>query len=284
MAIKSYRPYTPSRRFITVEDFSELTKKEPEKSLTVPLRKHGGRNNTGEVMVRHQGGGHKRNYRIIDFKRDKVDMSGKVVALEYDPNRSSRIALIQYKDGEKRYILQPEGLKVGDTVLSGPQAEIHVGNCLPLSEMPEGTLVHNIEMRPGMGGKFVRSAGGSAQLMAKEGDYATVKMPSGEIRLISMKCRATIGQVGNIEHENVVLGNAGRSRHMGIRPTVRGTAMNTVDHPHGGGRGKSKGNKHPQSPWGQPAKGYKTRKRKVWDWLIVTRRQTGRSTEGQAVL
>lgn len=275
MAIKNFSPYTPSRRFITVEDFSGLTKKEPEKSLTVALRKKGGRNNTGEVMVRHQGGGHKQQYRIVDFKREKGDVPAKVIAIEYDPNRSARLALLQYADGEKRYILQPEGLKVGDSVISSSQAEIKVGNCLSLSELPEGTLIHNIELFPGCGGKLVRSAGAAAQLMAKEGDYATIKMPSGEIRLISVRCRATIGQVGNIDHENVVLGNAGRSRHMGIRPTVRGTAMNSVDHPHGGGRGKSKGNNHPQSPWGQPAKGFKTRSRKVWDWLILSREQKG---------
>ena len=281
--MKSFKPYTPSRRFITVEDFSGLTKKEPEKSLTVSMHKKSGRNNTGEVMVRHQGGGHKKRYRIIDFKRDKLDIAAKVIAVEYDPNRSARIALLQYADGEKRYILQPDGLGVGDSVISGSQAEVKVGNNLPLSEMPEGTLLHNIELIPGCGAKLVRSAGASAQLMAKEGSYATLRMPSGEIRKISMRSRATIGVVGNADHENVVLGNAGRSRHMGIRPTVRGTAMNTVDHPHGGGRGKSKGNKHPQSPWGQPAKGYKTRSKKVWDWLIVSRRQKG-GMEKQVVL
>ena len=273
MPIKSFNPYTPSRRFITVEDFSGLTKKKPEKSLTVFIHKKGGRNNTGEVMVRHQGGGHKRKYRLVDFKRAKLEVPGKVVAIEYDPNRSARLALIQYADGEKSYILQPEGLSVGDTVLSSSHAEIKAGNSLPLSEMPVGTILHNIELFPGRGAQMVRSAGAGAQLMAKEGDYATLKMPSGEIRLVSLRCRATIGRVGNSDHENVVLGNAGRSRHMGIRPTVRGTAMNTVDHPHGGGRGKSKGNKHPQSPWGQPTKGYKTRSRKVWSWLIVSRRQ-----------
>ncbi len=280
--MKSFNPYTPSRRFITVEDFSWLTKKSPEKSLTVSLKKKGGRNNTGEVMVRHQGGGHKRRYRLVDFKRDKLDMVAKVIALEYDPNRSARLALLQYLDGEKRYILQPEGLKVGDKISSGPQSEITLGNCLPLANMPEGTVLHNIELYPGRGGVLVRSAGASAQLMAKEGDYANIKMPSGEIRLISVRCLATIGQVGNIDHENVVLGNAGRSRHMGIRPTVRGTAMNSVDHPHGGGRGRSKGNNQPQSPWGQPAKGYKTRSNKVWDWLILTRRQNAVSTQASA--
>lgn len=271
--MKAFRPYTPSRRFMTVEDFSNLTKKEPEKSLVIGLRKKGGRNNTGEVMVRHQGGGHKRLYRFIDFKRDKLDIPAKVAAIEYDPNRSARIALLHYADGEKRYILHPAGLKVGETVLSSPRAEIRPGNSLPLSEIPDGTLIHNLELIPGRGGQLVRSAGSAAQLMAKEGDYATVKMPSGELRLIPISCQATIGQVGNIEHENIVLGKAGRSRHLGIRPTVRGTAMNAVDHPHGGGRGRSKGNNHPSSPWGQPAKGFKTRSKKVWDWMILTRRQ-----------
>lgn len=271
--MKTFNPYTPSRRTMTVEDFSNLTKKEPEKSLVRGLRKKGGRNNTGEVMVRHKGGGHKRLYRIIDFKRDKVDVPAKVMAIEYDPNRSARIALLHYADGEKRYILHPEGLKVGETVLSSPRAEIRPGNSLPLSEIPDGTLIHNLELFPGRGGQLVRAAGSAAQLMAKEGDYATVKMPSGEIRLIPISCQATIGQVGNIEHENIVLGKAGRSRHFGIRPTVRGTAMNAVDHPHGGGRGRSKGNNHPSSPWGQPAKGFKTRPKKVWDWLILSRRQ-----------
>ncbi len=275
MPVKTFNPYTPSRRFITVEDFSNLTKKAPEKSLLVSLRKQGGRNNTGEVMVRHQGGGHKRQYRIIDFKRDKLNVPAKVVSIEYDPNRSSRICLLQYKDGEKRYILHPEDLNVGDTVLSGEQAEIKPGNSLLLSDIPVGTMVHNVELFPGRGAQLVRTAGGAAQLMAKEGEYATLKMPSGEIRKISVRGRATIGRVGNAEHENVTLGNAGRSRRMGIRPTVRGTAMNTVDHPHGGGRGRSKGNNHPSSPWGQPAKGYKTRTSKVWDWLIVSRRQKG---------
>lgn len=275
MPIKSFNPYTPSRRFITMEDFSDLTKKEPEKSLIRALPKKGGRNNTGEVMVRHQGGGHKRQYRIVDFKRDKRDISGKVIAIEYDPNRNSRLALIQYADGEKRYIIQPEDLKIGDTILAGLEAEIKNGNALPLSGIPVGTFVHNIELFPGRGAQLVRSAGGAAQLMAKEGEYSTLKMPSGEIRKISVRSYATIGRVGNADHENVTLGNAGRSRHMGIRPTVRGTAMNTVDHPHGGGRGKSKGNKHPQSPWGQPAKGFKTRSSKVWDWLIISRRKKG---------
>jgi large subunit ribosomal protein L2 len=270
--MKSYKPYTPSRRFITVEDFSQLTKKKPEKSLVRSLRVHAGRNNLGLLVVRHQGGRHKRAYRLIDFKRDKIGIPGKVVAIEYDPNRSARIALIYYVDGEKRYIVQPEGLKVGDMVQSGPEADIKIGNALPLDRIPEGTMLHNIELMPGTGAKLVRSAGASAQLMAKEGRFVQIRMPSGEIRQIFSNCMATIGQVGNIDHENRVLGNAGRSRHIGIRPTVRGTAMNAVDHPHGGGRGRSKGNNQPRSPWNQPAKGYKTRSKKIWDWMILKHR------------
>lgn len=272
MPIKTFKPYTPVRRFITVEDFSDITKNEPEKSLITPIRKKGGRNNTGQIMVRHHGGGHKRFYRIIDFKRNKHNVPGTVLAIEYDPNRSSRIALIEYADGEKRYIIQPLGLKVGDTIMAGVDAEIKPGNTLPLINLPVGTFIHNIEMIPGKGGQLVRSAGNTAQLLAKEGEYAHVRLPSGEIRLIGVNCTATIGQIGNIDHENVTLGSAGRSRHMGIRPTVRGTAMNAVDHPHGGGRGKSKGNNQPRSPWNQPAKGYKTRSKKVWDWMIVKHR------------
>jgi large subunit ribosomal protein L2 len=272
MPIKTFKPYTPVRRFITVEDFSDITTNEPEKSLCVPIRKKGGRNNTGMIMVRHQGGGHKKHYRIIDFKRDKINVAAKVMTIEYDPNRSSRIALLEYADGEKRYIVQPLGLKVGDTIMSGPDSEITVGNALPLINIPVGTFVHNLEMRPGKGAQMVRSAGSSAQILAKEGAYAHLRMPSGEIRLVDVRCMATIGQVGNIEYENVTIGSAGRSRHMGIRPTVRGTAMNAVDHPHGGGRGKSKGNNQPRSPWNQPAKGFKTRPKKVWDWMIVKRR------------
>jgi large subunit ribosomal protein L2 len=270
--MKTFKPYTPSRRFITVEDFKELTKKAPEKSLLEPLRKSGGRNNTGMVMVRHQGGGHKRMYRRIDFKRDKPGVPAKVVSIEYDPNRSARISLLHYKDGEKRYILHPAGLKVGETVLSGPGAEIKTGNALPLTDIPVGTFVHNVELAPGLGGQFIRSAGASAQIMAREGGYVQLRMPSAEIRLVPERCYATIGQVGNSEHENRVLGNAGRSRHLGIRPTVRGTAMNSVDHPHGGGRGRSKGNNQPRSPWNQPAKGYKTRFPKLHDWMIIRRR------------
>jgi len=270
--MKSFKPYTPSRRFITVEDFSGLSKKGPEKSLVRSLRKKGGRNNFGLLVVRHQGGGHKRAYRLVDFRRDKAGVPGRVVALEYDPNRSARIALIYYKDGEKRYILQPEGLKVGDVVTSGPDAEIRPGNALPLDKIPEGTMLHNLELVPGLGGKLVRSAGAAAQLMAKEGEYAQVRMPSGEIRQFWKSCMATVGQVGNLDHENRILGNAGRSRHLGIRPTVRGTAMNAVDHPHGGGRGRSKGNNQPRSPWNQPSKGYKTRSKKIWDWMILKHR------------
>jgi large subunit ribosomal protein L2 len=260
-----------------VEDFSDITKKEPEKSLLVALKKKGGRNNTGMIMVRHHGGGHKRFLRIIDWKREKFGVPAKVLTIEYDPNRSSRICLVEYADGEKRYIVQPVGLKVGETIMSGPEAEIKNGNALPLSDLPVGTFIHNIEMVAGKGAQLVRSAGASAQLLAKEGDYAQIRMPSSEIRMIGVKCLATIGQVGNIEHENITLGSAGRSRHMGIRPTVRGTAMNAVDHPHGGGRGKSKGNNQPRSPWNQPAKGYKTRPKKIWDWMIVKRR--GKSKE-----
>lgn len=282
MPLKSFKPYTSSRRMMTVEDFSWLTKKKPEKRLLRPLRKKGGRNNTGQVMVRHIGGGHARNYRLIDFKRDKWGVPGKVAALEYDPNRSSRIALIHYKDGDKRYILHPHGLKVGDQVMAGPDAEVKVGNSLPLANIPEGAVLHNIEMVPKKGAQLVRSAGSSAQLMAKEKDFCQVRMPSAEIRLIPTQCQATIGQVGNIEHENVSLGNAGRARHMGRRPTVRGTAMNSVDHPHGGGRGRSKGNNQPRSPWNQPAKGFKTRTRKHTSWLIVRDRRQKQTTAASA--
>lgn len=273
MPIKVFKPYTPSRRFITTDDFSGITKDEPEKSLTISLKKKGGRNNTGQIMVRHRGGGHKRRYRIIDFKRDKFGIPAKVLAVEYDPVRSARIALLEYTDNERRYIIQPDGLKVGDTVASGPEAEIKIGNALPLVKIPEGTIIHNLELIPRNGAQLVRSAGVGAQLMAKESKYAQVKMPSGEVRLFSLDCLATIGQVSNPEHSNISLGNAGRTRHLGFRPTVRGTAMNAVDHPHGGGRGKSKGHNQPRSPWNQPAKGYKTRRRrKVWDRMILRRR------------
>jgi large subunit ribosomal protein L2 len=272
MAIKTYKPYTPSRRFITTQDFSDITKDEPEKSLTVGLIRKSGRNNTGRITVRHKCGGHKRLYRIIDFKRDKIDIKAKVISIEYDPNRTARIALVEYADGEKRYILCPLGLKVGDEIMSGPNAEIKVGNTLPLENIPVGTIIHNIELIKGQGGKLVRAAGSWAQIMAKEDKYAHIRMPSGEIRLIPIKNNATIGQVSNPDNINITIGKAGRKKHMGIRPTVRGTAMNAVDHPHGGGRGKSKGNNQPQSPWGQPSKGYKTRKRKQFDWMRIRKR------------
>ncbi len=275
MPIKTFKPYTPSRRFITVEDFSDITKKEPEKSLIVPLKKTGGRNNKGELTVRHIGGGHKRYYRIIDFKRDKFDVVGTVVAIEYDPNRSARIALIEYEDGEKRYIIHPLNLKVGDKIISSKNAiEQSIGNAMPLRHIQVGRFVHNIELVPGSGGKLCRAAGTYAQLLAKEGNYAHLRLQSGEVRKIKLDCMATIGQVGNVDHINVTLGNSGRSRHLGIRPTVRGVAMNAVDHPHGGGRGRSKGGNHPQSPTGIPAKGYKTRrKRNVWNKFIIQRRK-----------
>ena len=274
MPIKTYKPYTPSRRGMSSADYSELTAKRPEKSLVESLRRTGGRNNTGSIMVRHQGGGHKRAYRIVDFKRDKFGIPGKVATIEYDPNRTARICLVNYADGEKRYILHPVGLKVGETVVSGPGSDIKVGNALPIKNIPEGTFVHNVELNPGKGAQMMRAAGSQAQLMAKDAGYAQLKMPSGEIRMVPDSCLATIGQVSNVENNMISLGKAGRSRHRGIRPTVRGGAMNATDHPLGGGRGKSKGGNHPQSPWGQLAKGYKTRnKRKVWGWMIVSDRR-----------
>jgi large subunit ribosomal protein L2 len=258
---------------MSVSDFSDITKMNPEKSLTKIIKKKGGRNNTGRVMVRFRGGGHKRFYRIIDFKRDKIDVHAEVIAIEYDPNRSSRIALLKYNDGEKRYIIHVFGMKVGDSVMSGKNADIKPGNSLPLSNIPLGTFIHNLEFVRGKGGQFVRSAGTAAQLVAKDDKYAHVKMPSGEIRLINSACCATIGRVGNLDHENIVVGSAGRNRHIGRKSHVRGTAMNAVDHPHGGGRGRSKGNNNPRSPWNQPAKGFKTRKHnKIWDWVIVKSR------------
>ncbi|GHT43018.1 50S ribosomal protein L2 [Endomicrobiia bacterium] len=257
---------------MSVSDFSDITKTEPEKSLIKILKKKSGRNNTGQVMVRFRGGGHKRFYRIIDFKRNKLNIPAKVVAIEYDPNRSSRIVLLQYQDGEKRYIIRSLGVNVGDTLMSGPDAEIKPGNSLPLTSIPIGTFIHNLELVAGKGGQLVRSAGAVAQLLAKEDDYAHIRMPSGEIRLIQVNCYATIGQVGNLDHKNITLGSAGRNRHMGRKSHVRGTAMNSVDHPHGGGRGKSKGNNQPRSPWNQPAKGFKTRSKKVWDWVIISHR------------
>ena len=273
MGIKRFKPTSPGIRFVTVSTFEEITKDEPEKSLVVPLKSTGGRNNQGRITVRFRGGGHKRKYRIIDFKRDKWGVPAKVAAIEYDPNRSARIALLHYADGEKRYILAPEGLKVGDTVMSGPDAEIKVGNALPLKNIPLGTFIHNVELIPGKGGQIARAAGTYAQLMAKEGDYAHIRLPSGEVRLIHVNCMATIGQVGNIDHENIVIGKAGRNRWLGKRPHVRGTAMNPVDHPHGGGEGKTKG-KHPVSPWGWCTKGMKTRKpKKASDKFIVQRRK-----------
>jgi len=272
VSIKVYKPTTPGRRFMTGYTFEEITKTEPEKSLVVSLKKKGGRNNLGRVTMRHRGGGHKRLYRIIDFKRNKIGVPGKVAAIEYDPNRSARIALIHYVDGEKRYILAPVGLAVGDTIMAGPDADIKPGNALKLKDMPVGTFIHNIELEPGRGGVLVRSAGAAAQLMAREGKYAYVRMPSGELRLILQECMATVGQVGNVDHENVTKGKAGRNRWLGRRPHVRGMVMNPVDHPMGGGEGRSKSNKHPVSPWGTPAKGYRTRKRKPSDKYIVRRR------------
>ena len=272
MGIKRFKPYTPSRRFMTVSDFSEITKTEPEKSLTVGFVRGTGRNNQGRITCRHKGGGHKRRYRIIDFRRDKIGVPARVAAIEYDPNRSARIALLVYADGEKRYIIWPDGLKVGDTVVAGPDAEIKVGNALPLRNIPVGTIVHNVELKPGKGGQLARAAGSFAQIMGKVGDYAQLRLPSGELRLVHLDCMATIGQVGNLDHENIVLGKAGRSRWLGIRPTVRGTAMNPVDHPHGGGEGRTFG-KHPVTPWGQPTKGYKTRRSKKYsDKFIIKRR------------
>lgn len=276
MAIKSFKPTTPSRRHMTVSAFDEITTDKPEKSLVVPLVRKAGRNNQGKLTVRHQGGGHKRKYRIIDFKRDKDGIPGKVATIEYDPNRSANIALIHYKDGEKRYILAPHGLKVGMTVVSGPDADIRVGNALPLKNIPVGTVIHNIEMKPGRGGQLVRAAGASAQLLGKEGKYAIIRLASGETRMILLTCRATIGQVGNIDHELIRVGKAGRSRWMGKRPTVRGSVMNPVDHPHGGGEGRAPiGRKSPVTPWGKPTLGYKTRKKnKQSDKYIIRRRKS----------
>ncbi len=273
MAVKSFKPYAPGRRFMTVASFDEVTTDRPEKSLTERLHKHGGRNQQGRLTVRHQGGGHKRLYRIVDFKRNKDGVPAKVATIEYDPNRSARIALLNYADGEKRYILAPNGLKVGDTVMSGAGADIKVGNALALKDIPVGTQVHNIEMKIGKGGQMVRSAGASAQLMAKEGGNALLRLPSGELRKVHVNCKATIGQVGNLEHENITIGKAGRSRWMGVRPANRGVAMNPIDHPHGGGEGRSPiGRKHPVTPWGKHAAGAKTRGKKASDRLIVKRR------------
>ena len=275
MGIKTYRPYTPSRRNMTMSTFEEITKKTPEKSLLAKKKKNAGRNSYGRITVRHQGGGNRQKYRIIDFKRKKDDMPATVIGIEYDPNRTSNIALIKYEDGTLNYILAPLGLKDGDKVISGAKSDIKIGNCLPIENIPVGTLIHNIELNPGQGGKLVRTAGGEAQLMAKEGKYAHVRLPSGEMRLVLAKCRATIGTIGNTDHGNIKLGKAGRKRHMGIRPTVRGSVMNPVDHPHGGGEGKAPvGHAGPLTPWGKPALGYKTRqKNKKSDKFIVKRRK-----------
>ncbi len=274
MPVKSFKPITPALRFKTVSTFDDITKTTPEKSLIVPIKKKGGRNSSGRITCRHRGGGHKRAYRIIDFKRDKFNIPAKVASIEYDPNRSARIALLHYKDGEKRYILAPIGLNVNDTVISGESTEIRVGNAMPLKNMPLGSFVHNIELKIGKGGQIARSAGSYAQLVAKEKNYAQLKLPSGEIRLVRIECRATLGQVGNVDHENITSGKAGRSRWLGRRPKVRGVAMNPVDHPMGGGEGKSSGGRHPCSPWGQLAKGKKTRPKKVSDSLIIKRRKS----------
>ncbi len=273
MPIRSYKPTSPGRRFQTVQTFDDITTTEPYKPLVEPLRKSGGRNSTGELTSWWRGGGHKRAYRVIDFKRDKRDIPAKVSTIEYDPNRSARIALVTYADGEKRYILHPVGLKVGHTIVAGETADILPGNALPLRNIPLGTMLHNVELKPGRGGQMARSAGAAVQLVAKEGEYATVKMPSSEIRLVNVECYATVGQVGNVDHENVSIGKAGRSRWLGKRPHVRGVAMNPVDHPLGGGEGKTSGGRHPVTPWGVPTKGYKTRNNKSTDRFIVTRRQ-----------
>jgi large subunit ribosomal protein L2 len=277
MALKKYKPTSPGRRFMSVSTFEEVTKTEPEKSLTEPLKRRGGRNNQGRITTRHQGGGHKRRYRLIDFKRVKDGVPAKVAAIEYDPNRSARIALLHYADGAKAYILAPARLRVGATVESGPAADIKPGNALPLLNIPTGTMVHNVELKPGQGGKMARSAGSSIQLVAKDAGHAVLRMPSGEMRRVQLTCRATVGQVGNTDHENQSGGKAGRSRWLGKRPAVRGSAMNPVDHPHGGGEGKSKGGRHPVTPWGVPTLGKRTRrKHKESDKLIVRGRRRGK--------
>jgi large subunit ribosomal protein L2 len=274
MGVKKYKPTSPAVRFKTGFTFEEITRRQPLKSLTTGKHKTGGRNSLGKITVRHRGGGHKRRMRLIDFRRDKVDVPGKVSSIEYDPNRSARLALINYVDGDKRYILWPHGVKVGETIVAGDKVDIKPGNSLPLKNIPLGTMVHNVEMKIGKGGQLVRSAGGYAQLMAKEGGYVQLKLPSGEVRMVLDRCRATVGQVGNLEHENISLGSSGRSRHLGHRPKVRGVAMNPVDHPHGGGEGKTSGGRHPVTPWGVPTKGYKTRKgNKASDRFIVKRRK-----------
>ncbi len=275
MAMKKFKAYTPSRRNMTVSDFAEITKKTPEKSLLAKKAKNAGRNSYGRITVRHQGGGNRQKYRLIDFKRNKDDMFATVIGIEYDPNRSANIALLKYEDGTLSYIIAPQGLKDGDKVISGAKADIKPGNCMPIESIPVGTMIHNIELNPGQGGKMVRAAGQGAQLMAKEGKYSHVRLPSGEMRLVLTKCRATIGTIGNADHENVKIGKAGRTRHMGIRPTVRGSVMNPVDHPHGGGEGRAPvGHNGPMTPWGKPALGYKTRKKnKQSNKFIVKRRK-----------
>ncbi|MCR5789090.1 MAG: 50S ribosomal protein L2 [Lachnospiraceae bacterium] len=276
MGIKKYNPYTPSRRQMTGSDFSEITKTEPERSLLASKKKHSGRNNQGKITVRHRGGGNRRKYRIIDFKRKKDGVPATVIGIEYDPNRTANIALICYADGEKSYILAPEGLTDGMKVMNGPEAEVRVGNCLPLSQIPVGTLIHNIELYPGKGGQLVRSAGNSAQLMAKEGKYATLRLPSGEMRMVPIEARASIGVIGNGDHNLINIGKAGRKRHMGIRPTVRGSVMNPNDHPHGGGEGRSPiGRPGPSTPWGKPALGLKTRKKNKQSNKLIVRRRDG---------
>ncbi len=272
MPMKQFKAYTPGRRFMSIQDNSDLSKVAPERSLLVALKNSGGRNNTGRITMRHLGGGGRRLYRVIDFKRDKLGVPGIVSTIEYDPNRTCRIALVTYVDGEKRYILAPSGIKVGDRILAGAEADIRPGNAMKMKDIPVGTMIHNIELQPGRGGKLVRAAGVGAQLMAKEGKYAYIRMPSGELRLALVECMATIGQVGNEEHENEKFGKAGKTRWLGKRPEVRGMVMNPCDHPMGGGEGKSKGNKHPMSPWGTLAKGYRTRKSKPMDRMIVRRR------------
>ena len=278
MGIKTYRPYTPSRRQMTGSDFAEITKTTPEKSLLAPKSRQAGRNNQGKITVRHRGGGAKKKYRIIDFKRNKDGIAATVIGIEYDPNRTANIALICYEDGEKAYILAPEGLKDGMKVMNGPEAEVRVGNCLPLSEIPVGTQIHNIELYPGKGGQLVRSAGNSAQLMAKEGKYATLRLPSGEMRMVPIICRASVGVVGNGDHSLINVGKAGRKRHMGFRPTVRGSVMNPNDHPHGGGEGKTGiGRPGPSTPWGKPALGLKTRKKNKSSNKMIVRRRDGKA-------
>lgn len=276
MPVKKYKPTSPGRRQMSVSTFSEITKSKPEKSLLRPLPKRAGRNNQGRLTQRHQGGGHKRQYRLIDFKRDKIGAPATVVGIEYDPNRSARIALLHYEDGDKRYILAPNGLRVGEKLMSGPDADIKVGNALPIANIPVGTVIHNIELQAGRGGVLVRSAGNQAQLVAKEGDLGSVRMPSGEMRLINTRCMATIGQVGNVEHSLEVIGKAGRSRHLGRRPSVRGSVMNPVDHPHGGGEGRAPIGGQPRTPWGKPTLGFRTRRHKPSDKFIVRRRNSGR--------